>query len=350
MTESDSRAEEGPAPGGGARLAIMAAIVLGVAVATGVVGYFGFSKVFAALGAIGWRGFGFLCVYTALPFCLLGTAWFVLAGRASPGQWGIFVWARMVRDAGAELLPLSHLSGFLLGARAAMLQGFAPTRVLSTEVVDVTTELIAQLGFTGLGLSLLAMRLGSGSAHNVLIGAGLIGLALTAVGAVAFITLQRRGMGLVEGLARRFLPAAAAGTGEIGAALEAIYRRPGRVILSVVIHMSAWIASAAGAWGALRLAGVPIGLGSILAIESLVAAARSAAVFAPAGVGVQEATYAVLGPLFGLGAEMSLALSLIKRARDLAIGVPTLIVWQALESRRLIDGRRGGVGLAGGLD
>ena len=41
----------------------------------------------------------------------------------------------------------------------------------------------------------------------------------------------------------------------------------------------------------------------------------------------------VLGALFGLPPESALALSLVKRARELAIGIPALITWQALEAR-----------------
>ena len=38
--------------------------------------------------------------------------------------------------------------------------------------------------------------------------------------------------------------------------------------------------------------------------------------------------------LFGIGADAALALSLIKRGRDLVIGVPALLAWQALEGRQ----------------
>jgi hypothetical protein len=39
-------------------------------------------------------------------------------------------------------------------------------------------------------------------------------------------------------------------------------------------------------------------------------------------------------PLFGLPAEMGLAVSLLKRGREIAIGVPALLMWQGLEGRR----------------
>jgi len=48
-------------------------------------------------------------------------------------------------------------------------------------------------------------------------------------------------------------------------------------------------------------------------------------------VGVQEGAYVLIGASFGLTPEMALAISLIKRARDLVIGLPALGVWQAVE-------------------
>jgi uncharacterized membrane protein YbhN (UPF0104 family) len=54
----------------------------------------------------------------------------------------------------------------------------------------------------------------------------------------------------------------------------------------------------------------------------------------PVGLGVQEGAYALLGPLFGLPAEAALALSLIKRTRNISIGVPMLLSWQFVEIRR----------------
>jgi hypothetical protein len=50
---------------------------------------------------------------------------------------------------------------------------------------------------------------------------------------------------------------------------------------------------------------------------------------------VQEGVYVMLGSLYGLPPETMLALSLLKRARDIVIGVPMLLLWQGLESGRL---------------
>src|SRR5262249_13432524 len=72
-------------------------------------------------------------------------------------------------------------------------------------------------------------------------------------------------------------------------------------------------------------------------IESLVYAIRSAAVFIPNALGVQEGAYVLLGPLFGVATDTALAISVLKRARDIAIGVPVLLIWQAAEGRRAVS-------------
>ena len=64
-------------------------------------------------------------------------------------------------------------------------------------------------------------------------------------------------------------------------------------------------------------------------------AARSVAFAIPNAVGVQEGAYILLGVGFGLTPETALALSLLKRARDLTIGLPVLAAWQLVESGRL---------------
>lgn len=331
---------DAPAPAGGpVGRGLLIAAGLGLVAATLVVGYIGFGQVFAALERIGWRGLAVLVAYSALPACLLGSAWFGLEKPWRGRLWGVYLWARMVRDASGELLPFSHVGGFVIGARAAALRGLAPTWAFATTVVDVTAELIAQIGFTALGVVLLVTRLDAGSAKDGLVAASLAGLGITAAAAGAFVILQKRGMGLVLALARRFLPAAAAGAAETGAMIASLHARPARISLAVAIHLIAWVASALGPWLALRMAGIEIGPLAVLGLESLVMAVRSAAFVAPMGIGVQEASYALLGPLFGLGPEVALALSLIKRARDIVIGLPVLAVWQSMEGRRLIAGR-----------
>jgi putative membrane protein len=321
--------------GGGAMKAVAAiAAVAGLALMTVVLAFTGLRDVVSAVATIGWPGLITLVACTPIPLMLLGGAWFMLVPGAPLSRLPIFIWARLIRDASGELLPFSHVGGFFIGARAAILRGVAPRTAFATSIADVTAELIAQLVFTGLGLVWLAGRLQASSLRDTLMGGALVGLAVSAAAVIAFVILQKRGGKFAERLARRFFPGAAARTADFGAAVQAIYDSPARIAGASMVHLFAWTASGLGSWAALRVAGVDMDPFSVLALESLVAAVRSAVVVAPMGIGVQEATYAFAGPLFGLGPDLALALSLIKRARDLVIGVPALMAWQGMEGAR----------------
>ena len=74
----------------------------------------------------------------------------------------------------------------------------------------------------------------------------------------------------------------------------------------------------------------------MLAIEALVFAVRSIAFVVPGALGVQEGAYLLIAPLFGLDPQAAIALSLLKRARDVTIGLPALVAWQAGEGRKLL--------------
>ncbi len=91
--------------------------------------------------------------------------------------------------------------------------------------------------------------------------------------------------------------------------------------------------------GAFRLIGVRVAVSAVISLESLVYAARTVAFFVPNALGIQEAAYAVLAPLVGIGKEYALAVSLLRRARDIAVGIPILLVYQAIEGRRAVAAR-----------
>ena len=94
------------------------------------------------------------------------------------------------------------------------------------------------------------------------------------------------------------------------------------------------------AWIALYLIGRPISFPFVFAIEAILYGIRSAAILVPGAIGVQEASYALIGPLFGLAAPTGIALSLLKRARDVTLGVPVLLAWQFAEGGRALKASR----------
>jgi glycosyltransferase 2 family protein len=316
------------------RVGIVAA--LGLCLALYLVVHVGFGTVVAAVARVGLGGFGLLCLYGLALSTLLAAAWCVLLPHGGGKYFGVLVWARMVREAASDLLPLSSIGGIALGARAAILHRVPAPLAFASTLVDVTTELLAQIAFIALGLAIVSRHAPRTPLSASLDRFVLAGLAMAIIAGAVLLALQRYGHGLTARIAERLLPRAAAHTAAVGAMLDAIYASRSRVALSSALHLAAWIASGTLTWIAFRLMGAHVDFLSAVAVEAFVGAVRSAAVLVPNGLGVQEATYALLAPLLGVGPEFALAVSLLKRARDIVLAAPILLVSQAVEGRRLL--------------
>jgi putative membrane protein len=329
------------------RIIPILALMVGLAAGTLLVGHYGFAAVGSALLAVGWAGFLAIVLLHLGVIALCGIAWWIVLPPAQrPSAW-TFVWGRLARDAGSEVLPLSQVGGYVIGARAMAVAGLPGTMAFASTVVDVTMELLGQLAYTALGLGIVSAL----HPEVAFITPVALALAAAALVAVAFIVAQQRGFALMERLAnrlaRQWAGAAATSVASIRAAIHAIYARRRGLLAGSLLHLISWVVSAAEPWLALKFMGAPLGFGPVLAIESLLYAARSVAFAVPNAVGVQEGAYVLLGGLFGLGPDTALALSLLKRARDLALGVPALLAWQFIEGGRVwrlrsapVDARR----------
>ena len=314
------------------RIVPVLAAAAGLALTAGLVAYFGAAPVTNSLLAVGWAGFGTICLIHLALMAVMGVAWSALLPGTRPS---IAIWGRLVRDAGSEVLPLSQVGGYLLGARAIAFAGVPGIAATASTIVDVSLELVAQIAFTALALVwLIHLRPDAPVAVPVT-----IGLAASGMLAAGLLVAQRRGFDLFDRLAgalgRDWLDRTTAGAAALHAAITGIYGRRSRVCASFLLHLVCWIAGTVEAWLALRFVGAPLGFGVVLVIEGLLYAIRSVAFAVPNAVGVQEAAYVMLGGSFGVTPELALALSLLKRARDLALGLPVLAASQLLEGGRL---------------
>lgn len=322
------------------KIRVLLVAALGLCLAAYLVVHVGFTAVLAAAAAVGWAGFALLCLYALAQFPLLGAAWRVLLPEARASVWS-FVWARLVREAASDVLPFSQVGGIVFGARTAIGHGVAGPEAFASTIVDTTSEALAQIAYIALGFAILSAGAPRSSSMAALTKIFAAGLALAVVAGVLLVFLQRYGHRVMGRLAARLIPGAAASADALADALDTIYRSRPRIALSCAMHLIGWLASGAGAWIAFRLIGVRVELSAVIAIESLVGAAKSAAALVPNALGVQEAGYAALAPLFGIGPEFGLAVSLLRRARDIAIGAPVLLISQAEAGRRAMGRAEG---------
>ena len=293
--------------------------------------HFGAGAVARSLLAVGWAGFAVLCLIHLALIAVMGIAWRALLPGTNP--WSA-IWARLVRDSASEVLPLSQVGGYVAGARAIAIAGVSADAAAASTLVDVGLEFFAQIAYTAIALFwLLHLEPRAQSATPVA-----IGLVVAGVLAAGFVVAQRRGFGLLDRFAhargRGWAERTAAGAAALHNAVADIYARASGLWVSFALHLACWIASVAEIWLALRFMGAQLGFGAVLVLEALLYAIRSIAFAVPNAVGVQEGAYVVLGASFGLTPEAGLALSLLKRARDAAIGLPTLVAWELIESGR----------------
>jgi putative membrane protein len=298
------------------------------------------STVFAALGHAGWLGFGLvLAGGLLLTLCLSSGLYPFIFEQVSVVAIPL---ARQVRDSAGDILPFTQVGGIAAGMRVLILAGLTPARAIAAGMVDVTTELLAQSLFILLGLVLAAPAMRADPHWAPYLGWLVGGTALFALCILGFAVAQLAGSHLAE---RAMRPAANVSFGSLALAgasaaafreaVHQLYRHRARVALSVVLHLFGWCASGLWLWLVFRVLGHAVSPASAIAIQALLEGLRSATVFIPAAIGVQEAGYAALAPLFGLGPEVGLAASLLRRARDVVIGVPVLLLWQFVEARRI---------------
>jgi putative membrane protein len=312
--------------------------LIGLLAGTGIIAYFNFGTVLAAIRPIGIDGFLIVILAQAVLFIPLGVAWRVVApGRTEKTL--VFILGRIMREAASDVLPFSQIGGIVISARVAVLGGVSSATAFGSTLVDITVEIVAMLIYTLCGLALLARRL-SGVAHSGQMALTLVGGIAIAIAVVAgFVATQKQGLRLTRRLVDRMVPSASHQTQAIIAVIETSYGKPVGLAICLALHVIGWFGAAAGTWLILDFIGRPIPYLSVVAIESLLYTVRNAAFIVPSGLGIQEGAYALLGPLFGLPVEAALALSLLKRARDIVIGVPVLVVWQLVESRRSLTAK-----------
>lgn len=313
----------------------IALALAGLLLGTVLIGWFGAGRVFDGVRSVGWSQFGMIVGWQLVLFAILGVAWDAIVPGRHLQRLFVLIWGRMVRDASANCLPFSQVGGFVFGARAVTLHGISWPLAIASTVVDVTAEFLAEVAFTAIGLGILLAR-----APNSRLAVPVeVGLGLAVIAAAALIWLQHGAAPLFAKMggriAGRWFENTSDRLGAFQTELAAIYGRTSRLALGFFVHLIGWIGTGVAGWITYRALGVPIDFDDALAIEALLSAVSAVAFLVPVNAGVQEAGYAGLGAIFGVPPELSLGVSLVRRARDLAVGVPILLLWQMFEARRL---------------
>jgi len=299
----------------------------------------GATQVGQAMLLIGWWLIP-ITFFHLLPMIFSALSWRALITSASRPTAFTAIWIRWIRESINALLPVASIGGDVAGCRLAILQGVPVREAGACMVVDTTVGVLTQLLFVLSGVAMLLLRSTEGGAlsvaASVTIATGIL-FVLTAI----FMLVQRRGLfaGLAN-FARRLLPeksfATMGNAASIDDAVLALYRNRSALLRASLLRLVGWIIGAGEVWLVMLSLGHPISLTDAFILESLTSGVRAAAFMVPGGLGALEGSFVLFGALFGLPADTALAISLSKRVRELALGVPGLFAWHWIESRYLL--------------
>ena len=259
---------------------------------------------------------------------IAGLGWRMLLRGEGPGV--LAFWRlRVVREGIDSVLPVAQVGGEIVGVKLLARRGVPSSRAAASVVVDVTVELLTQVLFLLAGLCVLAAISGQGGQWSGQWEAVVAGV----VTAVSLLLAQRFGLlraleALARGIARRWPALAGATLDGLQAEVLRVYRQPAALFGCVALHAAAWAMGTIESWIVLHLLGAPVGVLQALVIESLGMAARSAGFAVPGAIGVQEGGFALAALAVGLPAEAGLSLSLVKRAREIAVGLIGIALWR----------------------
>jgi len=311
------------------------ALGIGTLAVTGLIGWFGASAIGREVLVAVWV-VPPIVVLHAGQLWLSAIAWRIVIGEDRP-KTGRYLRIRWIREAVNSMLPVAQLGGNLVGIRLLMQRGISGPLASAGTIIDVTVEAITQFLFTAAGIAVLTL-IDVDRAWAPWVEGGMIAMG---IGLAGFVVAQRVGaLRLIEWLAERlsrlFPTISVDVVRGLHGELLRLQRDRSALLQATGLHLVAWMLGVVETWLALLAMGVPVSWADALVIESMGMAARSAGFVVPGAMGVQEAGFILVGGLFGIPPDATIALSMIKRVRELIVGLSGMLAWQVTEGKRLL--------------
>lgn len=308
----------------------------GIAALVALTLWSGVESVGHAISSVGW-GILLVVLVRAVTVSVAGAGWWLVFPSKVRPRFATCQGLRFIREAVNVLLPVAQIGGDVIGAGLLTVYAVPGALAAASVIVDVLIQAAAQFLFALIGLlTLVALE-----ADQALAQTAAIGLSVAAVMLAGFYLAQRSGGQRVL----RWIVSRLAGDREwrVLGTIDAVYHNLGTIyaarwsfIASSAVHVAGWIVGAAEVWIVFAFMGHPVSIAEALVIESLMHAVRGAAFAVPGALGAQEGALVLLCAAFAIPPQEAIALSLVKRAADLAVGLPGLFGWQMLEWGRLL--------------
>jgi putative membrane protein len=320
-----------------------AALALGLLAALVMVLWQGFGVVAHTVALVGWW-FPSLVLWYVLPAFAMGASWSMVFPPGVGPSLASLTYINYLGSSVNALLPVGAVGGEVVKALMVVRRGVAGAMAGAAVVTDKAAQAASQLAFGLMGVGALIYL----EAHRDLV-TGLLGATVFFCFLLgAFFWFQREGMfgRLARGLERvtrgRLWWNVVGSAAQLDDALDQIYRHRLRITAACSWRLVARLLFVVETWAIAQWMGHPIGWIEALMIESLTQTVRGMAFVVPSGLGAQEGAFLLLASAAGLPPEVALAISLVKRGREIVAGAPALLALQWGAGKGLLASRRGG--------
>nr|WP_314070243.1 lysylphosphatidylglycerol synthase domain-containing protein [uncultured Roseococcus sp.] len=266
-----------------------------------------------------------------LAFTSLG--WMILLPRAVRPTFRRMFLLRWYREACDSLLPAGVVVGQAAVTRLMIRDGMPSGLAAGTATLGITLEAVSQTLFTLIGLGTF-LALGRASEATGF----WIGTAVAALMACALVALQRPwALGLLrrvlERLAKRWPRLQPDWLDRFQATILRLHEDRKALALSTLVHLGNWMMGSVEMFLLLWIIGFPVSFAEALVIESFAQVVRSAGFLLPGAALVQEGAIVAACALIGVPPATALNAALIRRTREILVGLFGLVAWRRDEAR-----------------
>jgi putative membrane protein len=256
--------------------------------------------------------------------------WIVLLDAAERPNLRAAFRLRLIKEAVNALLPVAQVGGDVVRARLAVTPRLPLRTAAASCLVDVGLSLICLTVFVLGGLGLASATVADARIDRLALQVAAAGGVLV----VGLVAAERLGLlGLLDRATAKS-QSALGGLAGLGDEVRRLSLRRVRLWESMFWHLASWSLGVLETAAALWAVGLDVSWERAFVLESLAQGARAVGFAIPGALGVQEGGYVLICSALGIPPDRALALSLLRRIRELSLGVVGLALWR-FEAPRL---------------